>query len=130
MSETIYKAPDDWWVQHVIEEMSKFDKLAWIGIAPGTRVKVFDHTLYKNDTLTPLSVTMKSATVVKHYGELAHRYPINDLTLGPYESMIDVVFDHKPERESCGHFTWGVELLGKNNVNIRVDADSLDTLVR
>ena len=115
MSVTVYKPPEAWWVTHVIEEMSKFDKLAWVGLAPGTKVKVFDCTLYKNDKLAPLSVTMKPATVVKHYGELAHKCLINDLQLGPYESMIDVVFDHRPERESCGHFTSGVELLEEQN---------------
>ena len=78
-------------------------------LMPGDRVKVFDSSLFKDDKTTPLSMTMKSATIVKRYGQIARHYPINDFTLGPYEDMVDVVFDHKPERVSHGHFTWGVE---------------------
>lgn len=38
-------------------------------ILPGIKVKVFDSRLYKNDKDTPLSMTMKSATVLQRYGK-------------------------------------------------------------
>lgn len=69
---------------------------------PGDRVKVFDHLLYVNDTLTPLSETMQPATVVQgnynNYGD----------------DMIDVLFDREDRvcRRSNGHFVWGVERIG------------------
>lgn len=82
---------------------SDIDPLAYTGIKPGTRVMVFDSLLYKDDIKTPLSVTMKPATVIRHYGLQKH-VVCQDLTLGPYSSMVDVLFDHRPERESGGHF--------------------------
>jgi hypothetical protein len=85
------------------------DPLAYKGILPGTRVKVFDHLLYKNDKVTPLSDTMKDATVVRHYGSLVERYS-DDLILGPYPSCIDVVFDHRPDKISKGHFTYAIRI--------------------
>lgn len=72
---------------------------------PGDRVMVFDYTLFKDDKTTPLSYTVRPATIVRWYGSPVQHFPINDCTLGPYESLIDVVFDHRPERESHGHFT-------------------------
>lgn len=72
-------------------------------IMPGSRVKVFDNRLFKNDVDTPLSVTMKEATVIQRYGSLAIHYPSG--TLGPYPDLIDVRFDHRPETISKGHFT-------------------------
>lgn len=62
---------------------------------PGTRVIVFDYTLYKDDVSTPLSVTRKTATVTRWYGKKT-RY-------GEYSSLIDVIFDHDG-RESKSHF--------------------------
>lgn len=87
----------------------KFDELADIGIPPGTRVMVFDSRLYKDDKKTLLSATKQSATVLCHYG-LGITHYSNDMHLGPYESLIDVQFDHDG-RESKGHFTWGIELI-------------------
>jgi hypothetical protein len=80
-------------------------------IMPGDRVKVFDALLFKDDRVTPLSHTVRPATVVRRYGALKQVYKINDLTLGPYPDLVDVVFDHRPKTESCGHFTNGVETL-------------------
>jgi hypothetical protein len=72
---------------------------------PGDRVKVFDHWLYKDDRETPLSVTVKEATVIRRYGKRSeysgHIYP----------DLVDVEFDHRPGEESRGHFTSGVEKL-------------------
>jgi hypothetical protein len=99
----------------------KFDPVAYKGIAPGTRVMVFDHLLYKDDRATPLSVTVKPATVLCHYGEPERRYG-EDLTLGPYESLVDVLFDHRPERPSKGHFTWGIELIGGPSIRTKIAA--------
>lgn len=64
----------------------------------GMRVKVFDPRLYKNDVITPLSVTIKSATIVRgNYVD-----PIYSK-----EEMVDVVFDWDG-KESRGHFVWGI----------------------
>lgn len=75
-------------------------------IMPGDRVMVFDRRLFKNDRATPLSVTVKPATVVRRYGK---RSPFNQEWV--YPDLVDVLFDHRPGEESCGHFTNGVEVL-------------------
>ena len=81
-------------------------------ILPGARVMVFDYLLFKNDKTTPLSRTMKPATVVCRYGTIQDRI-CEDFVLGPYPDCVDVLFDHQPERVSKGHFTSGVELVEK-----------------
>jgi len=68
---------------------------------PGTRVRVFDSRLYINDKKTPLSFTMKPATVVKWYG---YRSSYN--TNWIYSDCVDVRFDHRKE-VSKEHFTNG-----------------------
>lgn len=68
---------------------------------PGDRVMVFDSLLFEDDVSTPLSYTVRPATVVRHYG-MRTRY-------GIYPSCIDVVFDHRRDRVSHGHFTSCVE---------------------
>jgi hypothetical protein len=67
----------------------------------GTKVIVFDSTLYKNDKITPLSMTMLPATVVRWY-DITSPLP-NGGTIT--ENVIDVIFDHRPEEVSHGHFT-------------------------
>lgn len=74
-------------------------------LMPGDRVIVFDNLLYRNDLITPPTYTHRSATIIKRYGQRADFYPISKLWLGPYPDMIDVVFDHRPDRISHGHFT-------------------------
>jgi len=59
----------------------------------GDVVEVFDRSLYVDDKTTPLSVTMKKATVVKVYGAM--------------RDTCDVRFEHDG-RISHGHFMWGV----------------------
>ncbi len=56
---------------------------------PNKRVKVFDPTLFIDDVKTPLTVTMKEATIVRWYGmwNWDHSYY--------YDSLIDVIFDHR-----------------------------------
>jgi len=103
------KLSEEWRKRHSDFDV-KYDPLASKGVPPGTRVIVFDNLLYRDDVSTPLSVTMKPATVVRHYGKVEEKYSC-DLSLGPYTSMVDVVFDHRPERESRGHFTYGIQLL-------------------
>lgn len=68
---------------------------------PGTRVLVFDATLFVDDKSTPLSHTVRPATVVCWYGCRASE------VLGGYQypSLIDVQFDHRPQAISRGHFT-------------------------
>lgn len=63
-------------------------------LLPGDRVKVFDPLLYKDDVSTPLSRTMRPATIVKRYG-LSRDYP----------DLLDVEFDHRPGVISRAHFT-------------------------
>ncbi len=72
----------------------------------GDRVNVFDPRLYIDDVKTPISMTMKPATVIKWYGKY-DKDPIWN-----YESLIDVVFDHRPDTPSKGHITGFVH---KNN---------------
>lgn len=68
---------------------------------PGTRVLVFDPSLFLDDKGTPLSVTMKPATVLRWYGKRSNYGGWTD------DSLIDVNFDHRGE--SRGHFTTTVE---------------------
>ena len=64
---------------------------------PGKRVMIFDYLLFRDDITTPLSHTMRPATVVRHRGK--------DSGGDQHESTIDVVFDHRPDQVSRGHFT-------------------------
>jgi hypothetical protein len=68
-----------------------------------TKVLVFDHLLFKNDIDTPLSMTMKPATVVAE----------DDKT-------VDVIFDHRPEIISHNHFKWAIR-----DINWFVDPSSI-----
>jgi hypothetical protein len=70
-------------------------------IQENSRVLVFDPRLYKDDIETPLSMTVKPATVVRRYGmkEYGRTYP----------DLVDVIFDHRPEQVSTAHFTSGVK---------------------
>lgn len=70
---------------------------------PGTRVLVFDPSIYYDDISTPNCI--KPATVVCWY---ASRSTITNLV---DESLIDVIFDHRPDRISRAHFTYCVEVL-------------------
>src|ERR1700733_10434767 len=74
----------------------------------GDRVMVFDHRLYKDDVTTPISMTVKPATVVKWYGKTKTVYRINDFEFGPYPSLVDVLFDHRQEEISEAHFTYAL----------------------
>jgi hypothetical protein len=69
----------------------------------GTRVKVFNARVYRDDKSTPLSITMQLGTVVRRYGywNWNHRWT--------YPDMVDVLFDSDPV-VSRGHFTDGVEV--------------------
>ncbi len=74
-------------------------------ILPNSRVLVFDSRLFKNDKDTPLSMTMKKATVLCRYG---CRSTYNREWI--YPDLVDVIFDHD-KHISKGHFTYGVELI-------------------
>lgn len=65
---------------------------------PGDRVLAFDSTLYGDDVSTPASVTIRPATVLARYGTKSERF-------GRYPDLVDLLFDHRPERPSAGHFT-------------------------
>ena len=79
-------------------------------IMPGDRVKVFDSFLFKNDKSTPLSVTMKPATVVCRYGKKERALDQDGFWY--YPDLVDVIFDHLPAKYiSHAHFTNGVDIL-------------------
>ena len=71
-------------------------------ILPGTRVMVFDSRLFKDDKSTPLSYTIRLATVICRYGYESK------FGLGKYPDLVNVIFDHKPNNISRGHFTDGI----------------------
>jgi GTP1/Obg family GTP-binding protein len=83
------------------------------------RVKVFDRRLFRDDKKTPLKVTMRRATVIKRYSQVInHRLltycddygnPAFEEIHWVYEDLVDVVFDHRPNEVSKGHFTSGVD---------------------
>lgn len=73
-------------------------------IMPGDKVLVFDNRLYKDDRATPLSTTMKLATVIRRYGYRFREVLCGELVDWKYPDCLDVVFDHDG-RTSHGHFT-------------------------
>lgn len=79
-------------------------------IMPGDRVVVFDHRLFKDDFTTPLTITMRPATVVCRYGQKVF-YPSSMDKPWTYPDLCDVLFDHRPEEVSKAHFTYGVRPL-------------------
>jgi len=70
-------------------------------LLPGSKVLVFDPFLFKNDKLTPLSITVQPAIIVCRYGKKTR--------FGKYLDLVDVIFDHRPNDISHGHFTDGVK---------------------
>jgi len=68
---------------------------------PGDRIMIFDPRLFDDDVSTPISYTVRPATVVCRYGTVANQLS----TI--YPDLIDVKFDHRPESISKGHFTDG-----------------------
>ena len=72
-----------------------------MAIEVGSRVKVFDGSLFEDDITTPLSVTMQSATVKRLYwekGEFGRK-------------LADVEFEYRPGEISRGHFVDLIELI-------------------
>lgn len=63
---------------------------------PGTRVLVFNPTIYKDDKSTPLAQTIQPATVIMWYGQRSY-FGGND------GNLVTVKFDHDG-RISPGHF--------------------------
>jgi hypothetical protein len=79
-------------------------------IMPGDRVSVFDPRLFVDDKKTPLSVTMRPATVVCRYGlKVGYRASMEKPWI--YPDLVDVEFDHRLGVVSKGHFTDGVRIL-------------------
>lgn len=64
---------------------------------PGTKVLVFDNSLFVDDRSTPSSATWNVATIIRHYGKIigGWRYP----------DLVDVRFDHRPDTISKCHIT-------------------------
>ena len=73
----------------------------------GDRVMVFDHRLYRYDVSTPISMTMKPATIVCRYGMRDGYWT--------WEDLCDVIFDHRPGELSKAHFTSGVKRIEGDN---------------
>lgn len=76
---------------------------------PGDKVEVFDSSLFVDDVKTPLSITYKPATIVCRYGQKSKA--INQDGFWYYPDLVDVVFDHRPELVSHGHFTNGIDVI-------------------
>jgi hypothetical protein len=70
----------------------------------GDRVIVFDAQLWHEPEASALDA-YKPATIVRRYSETSKHSGYH------YPDLIDVVFDHRPEKVSKGHFTTGVEKL-------------------
>ena len=82
-------------------------------IGPGSRVYVFDWLLFEDDEKTPLSYTFRPATVICRYGvrrswRLSKMVEKDDIVESIYPDQVDVIFDHRPDQISHGHFTSGV----------------------
>ncbi len=73
-------------------------------VLPGCRVLAFDPTLYKDDLNTPLSHTVRPATVLQRYGIIGYESTHSGWVL-PHPDVVDLRFDHRPERVSRAHFT-------------------------
>lgn len=92
-------------------------------LMPGDRVLVFDSILFKDDVSTPLTYTVRPATIVRRYGShgwwgftktyIQENRP--NYEVWKYPDLVDVLFDHRPERVSHGHFTDGVKDLKIHN---------------
>lgn len=73
-------------------------------VASGDRVMVFDPRLYVNDIKTPLSYTVRPATVTRRW----HRFA-RDLATPRWEEFVDVCFDHRPDHVSRSHFLFAIQ---------------------
>jgi hypothetical protein len=78
-------------------------------IFPTDRVIVFDGWLWSSQK-KPANQCFLPATVVCRYG-YKYKVPDNSGRIWTYEDCVDVIFDHRPERVSKGHFTSGVRKL-------------------
>lgn len=88
-----------------MESIATPSPILYPDMLPGSRVMVFDHLLFKDDVSTPLSFTMRPATVICRYGQKINESYTNGNDW-IYEDMVDVQFDHwNPGRISKGHFT-------------------------
>jgi hypothetical protein len=83
---------------------------------PGDRVLGFDNRLYVNDRVTPLSVTMKPATIICRYGYVSYdmmRILGWSYETAQYPDLCDIKFDHRPDEISKAHFTVFLKRLEK-----------------
>jgi hypothetical protein len=71
-------------------------------VLPGSRILVWDATLFVDDEKTP--DCWRLAKVVSRYGYRSRMF-------GDYPDCVDVLFDHRPKCESRGHFTDGVRAI-------------------
>jgi hypothetical protein len=75
-------------------------------LAPGDRCVVFDSRLFVDDKTTPLSVTLRPATVLRRYSAQRIDFDRGGY-LNEWVDLVDVAFDHSSV-VSRGHFTTGV----------------------
>lgn len=73
-----------------------------MAIKPGDRIKLFDPLLFKDDISTPLSHTIRPTTVIRRYKK---QVKIFNTQKPVYDDLIDVIFDHRPNKISFAHFT-------------------------
>lgn len=92
-------------------------------LMPGVRVLVFDSRLFKNDVDTPLSITLKPATIVSRYGKYDYCSAYEGGRIR-YDDLLDVVFDHRPNIVRCV-YTYGVRLIAKSDGFVINKNDSL-----
>ena len=70
-------------------------------LLPGSRALVWDSFMFRNDKETPN--LWRPATIIRRYGCKTQ--------FGVYPDCIDVIFDHRPNIESRGHFTDGIRAI-------------------
>lgn len=82
-------------------------------IMPGTRVTVYDPRIEK----------FKPATVSRRYGMKQPASKLNPINFPQriYDDLVDVLFDHRPETISKGHFTYGAKSLDEPERVINYD---------
>lgn len=71
-------------------------------IMPGDRVLVYDSLAFVDDITTPVFKLMRPATIICRYG---YRQGVRGRGSRIFSDIVDVVFDHRSEFVSHGHFT-------------------------
>ena len=101
------------------EERANADSLDCLVRHVGDRVMVFDDRRYKGDRSTPLSVTMRPATIDRLY-KLDDGRPVADVRFDEDRPIIG-------NRLSTAHFVWGLhDMPNATRTDSFVGADGCD----